>query len=97
MFPDSYEKHPDQDRSVSWDFSLDLADAESISSCVVVNKNYKTEANAGSMLATASIASNVVSIKVSDGENGVDYEMQFTATTSSGETLVKTLMLRVRE
>lgn len=97
MLQESYEKHPDQDRSVSWDFTLDLTDGESVSSAVVTCKNYKTEADAGSMLATASVASNVVSIKISDGDNGVDYEMQFTATTSTGETLVKTLMLRVRE
>lgn len=83
---------------VSFDFTAELGEGDTVTSAVVTSTVYSGEdATPNTMISgSASVAGgSVVSQKVIDGVEGVTYQLTCTASTTAGYTLVKQGLLSV--
>jgi hypothetical protein len=91
LAPEIVYKDADEVRIVSFDFTDDLNASATISTIVSV-----VAAPAGPTFANNSIVGSAVNTKVTGGTNATDYTVTCTITTSDGETLELSGILRVR-
>ena len=85
-------KYPSEVRTVTFDFSekLDLANGEAITGSTVT-------VDPGITNSTVSIATPLVSFRISGGTAGQDYHVALQVTTSGSQTLKLVFTLEVRD
>lgn len=90
MRADLPSKYAAETKLYAFDFSSLLAVGETLSTASVAASVYSgTDASPSSLISgSASIASAIVSQKITAGTAGVIYELACTVTTSAGQTLV---------
>lgn len=93
----SLTKAPSEVRDVSYDFAAELASGETIvgqTVAVFYNQNPPAPANAGGDLAAGSVAlfqNTLVACVLTGGVFGTDYLVTFTATTSIGQIIPRSV------
>ena len=92
-------KRIDEDKKLSWDFSNDMAAAETISTKVVTATVHSgTDASPGNIVSgSAASAGQVVTQLIVDGVDGVTYMLEFEITTSQSQTLHGVALLEISD
>ena len=92
-------KRIDEDKKLSWDFSNDMAAAETISTkAVTATVHSGTDANAQDIVSgSAAVSGQVVTQLIVDGVEGVTYLLEFEITTDQSQTLHGVALLEISD
>lgn len=85
------QKQPGEARTLSFDFTDKLASGDSLTGTATVT------VASGLTAGTPSRTGNVVSVRLSSGTDGTDYNVQCSCATTDGDTLHLDATIEVRE
>ncbi len=97
MFDEIFYKHSGGDPIYPMDFSAELPSGETISSQTVTAVDSAGADASSTVVSTISVSGGVVSAILQAGVDLQDYRVTFTANFSGGESIVKVLLLKVRD
>lgn len=82
---------------MGWDFVNDLEIGDSVAMATVTAKRLDTGADVSSaFLQGKTVESRLVHVQVQGGEDGVDYDVEFLASTADGDVFERHVKVQVR-
>lgn len=76
-----------EDREVPFDFAAQLPAGQTISSAVAASSVYSGTDASPTIVGTCAISGSIVTVPISDGTEGVIYDVKVTATLSGGDVV----------
>lgn len=99
-----YEKQPNEELPVGWDFAADLIEGEFVSDSTVTCKNMETDTDSSSeildgseSIVTGDATDSAISQPIHAGTHGDRHNISFSATTNTGFTIEADIILIIKK
>lgn len=97
MFDEVFYKHSAADPIYPMDFNAELPSGATITSETVTAVDSAGVTATGTVLSTVSESAGIVSVILQAGTDLQDYRITFTANFSDGQSIIKVLLMKVRD
>lgn len=97
MFDEVFYKHSGADPIYPMDFSSELPSGETISTQTVTAIDSAGTTVTGTVISTTAISGGLVTAILQAGTDLQDYRVTFTANFSGGQSIIKVLLMKVRD